>query len=62
MNAQELPFEVRKLRLQQDCQRRDKSRVYSNLGEDCLRVLWEVGTKPNVQAIIDGGQDNLSDA
>ena len=56
MSPAELPFDVWKLRLQADCKRENKLLVYSNLDEECLRVLWEAGTEPSVQGIIDGGQ------
>jgi hypothetical protein len=55
MCAKELTFEVWKLRLQDDCKRQDKLLAYSTLGEECLRVLWEIGTEPSVQSIVDGG-------
>lgn len=60
MSPAELPFDVWKLRLQEDCKRENKLLVYSNLGEECLRVLWEAGTEPSVQGIIDGGQQPVS--
>jgi len=55
MKNPEMPFEFWKRCLRQDCERRDKVLAFLNLGEECLRVLWEVGTGPSVQAIVDGG-------
>jgi hypothetical protein len=51
----ELALEVWKLRLKEDCERQDKLLAYKNLGEECLKVLWEAGTEPTVQGVIDGG-------
>ena len=56
MSTAELGLEVWKLRLKEDCERRDKLLAYSNLGEECLKVLWEAGTEPTVQGVIDGGE------
>jgi len=56
MSTAELELEVWKLRLKEDCERRDKLLAYSNLGEECLKVLWEAGTEPTVQGVIDGGE------
>ena len=56
MSTEELTFESWKSRLQQDCERRDKLLAYYSLGEDCLRILWESGTEPSVDGIIDDGK------
>lgn len=56
MSTEALTFESWKSRLQEDCQRRDKLLAYSILGEDCLRILWESGTEPSVDGIIDDGK------
>jgi hypothetical protein len=56
MNTAGLAFELWKIRLQEDCKRRDKLLAYSNLGEECLKVLWESGTEPSVEGVIEGGQ------
>ena len=56
MNTQPLSFEVWKLRLREDCERKDKLLAFSNFGEDCLRILWEQATDPSVQGVIDGGK------
>jgi len=56
MSIAELGLEVWKLRLKEDCERQDKLLAYSNLGEECLKVLWEAGTEPTVQGVIDGGE------
>jgi hypothetical protein len=50
-----LALEVWKLRLKEDCERQDKLLAYSSLGEECLKVLWETGTEPTVQGVIEGG-------
>lgn len=55
MSTSELALEVWKLRLKEDCERRDKLLAYCNLGEECLKVLWEAGTEPTVQGVIEGG-------
>lgn len=55
MTSQGLPFEVWKLRLRDDCERQDKLLAYKNLGEDCLKILWETGTEPSVEGIVNGG-------
>ena len=49
MTTQPLKFEVWKARLREDCQRDDKLLAFNNLGEDCLRILWESGTEPSRQ-------------
>lgn len=51
-----LHFEDWKHRLREDCERQDKLLAFTNLGEDCLRILWDAGTEPTVQGVIDGGQ------
>ena len=56
MSTPELLLEVWKLRLREDCERQDKLLAYSNLGEECLKVLWEAGTEPSVQGVIEGGR------
>ncbi len=55
MKNPEMSFEFWKLHLRRDCERRDKVLAYQNLDEECLRILWEVGTWPSVQAIVDEG-------
>ncbi len=56
MNNVALAFELWKLRLQQDCERQGKLLAYRNLDDECLKVLWETGTDPSVQGVIEGGQ------
>lgn len=56
MSTPELALDMWKLRLREDCERRDKLLAFSNLGEECLKVLWEAGTEPTVQGVIDGGR------
>ena len=55
MSTARLALEVWKRRLKEDCERQDKLLAYSNLGEECLKVLWEAGTEPTVQGVIEGG-------
>jgi len=55
MDRPKLNYEAWKRYLQQDCQLQDKLLAYDSLGEDILRTLWQVGTEPSVQGIIDGG-------
>jgi len=55
MTTPELALEVWKIRLREDCERQDKLLAYRNLGDECLKVLWEAGTEPTVQGVIDGG-------
>ena len=56
MSLQALAFDVWKMLLRQDCERQDKVLAYSNLGEECLKILWEAGTEPSVQGVIEGGR------
>lgn len=51
-----MALETWKVRLKEDCKRQDKLLAYSNLGEECLQVLWEAGTDPTVQGVIEGGK------
>ena len=55
MTSQPIAFEIWKARLRQDCEREDKLVAYNSLGEDCLRILWESGTEPSVQGVVNGG-------
>jgi len=56
MNTPESALEIWKLRLRQDCERQDKVLAHSNLGEECLKILWEAGTEPSVQGVIEVGR------
>ncbi len=56
MTMQQLLFEAWKTRLQEDCAHNDKLLAYTNLGEECLKILWEQGTEPSVQGIVNGGK------
>jgi len=51
-----LPFDVWREHLLEDCKRHDKPLPYSRLAEECLRILWESGTEPSVQEIIDSSK------
>jgi hypothetical protein len=55
MAQSSLPFEVWKVYLRKDCEGRDKLRELDGLGEYVLRLLWERGLDPTVQAIVDDG-------
>jgi len=44
------------MRLREDYERKDKLLAYTSLGEECLRILWEQGTGPSVQGVVDGGR------
>jgi hypothetical protein len=39
MTTQLLSFEVWKLRLREDCERKDKLLAYTSFGEECLLIL-----------------------
>jgi len=54
MTTQTLTFELWKIRLHDDCERNDKLLGYNTLDEECLRILWESGTEPSVDGIVDG--------
>jgi len=56
MSDEKLSFETWRSCLREDCERREKLLEYNNLGDECLRVLWEAGTMPSVQGVIDGGK------
>lgn len=50
-------FEVWKKSLWEDCVRQNRVLAFTTLGDECLRLLWEDGTEPSVQAIIEGGKE-----
>jgi len=56
MDTPELHFDDWTRRLREDCERQGKLLAFTNLGEDCLRILWDAGTEPTVQGVIDGGK------
>jgi hypothetical protein len=47
-------FEAWKTCLRNDCQQNGKLQEFDIFGESLLRILWEAGTEPSVQGIIDG--------
>lgn len=57
MNAAWMSFAVWRQRLRDDCVRCDRLLAFQNLGDESLRVLWEAGTEPSVQSVIDGRKD-----
>ena len=52
-----LPFEVWKGYLHTDCDDHHKLRELDVLGESVLRLLWEQGVQPSVQAIVKDGEN-----
>jgi hypothetical protein len=56
MSILEPQFEVWKQRLREDCRQQDKLIAFENLGDECLRLLWEDGIEPSVQAITAAGK------
>ena len=57
MSTPALPFEEWDYCFRDDCARQDKLLAYTNIGEKCLQILWEVGTEPTVQGVINGGNN-----
>jgi hypothetical protein len=55
MNDEPLPFAVWKERLRQDCERLNQLGAFNALGDERLKLLWESGTPPSVQDIIQAG-------
>lgn len=51
-----LPFETWKGYLRKDCEGRNQLQEFDGLGEYVLRLLWERGLDPTVQAIVDDGE------
>ena len=47
----ELPFEVWKARLREDCAREDVLSAFDALDDEWLRLLWELELPPSVQGI-----------
>jgi len=52
-----LPFEFWKVCLRKDCQDHHQLREFDSLDESVLRLLWQQGLKPSVQAIVDDGEN-----
>jgi hypothetical protein len=48
-----MSFEVWRALLRADCERNGKLHEFFNLGESVLKILWEGGTKPSVQGIVE---------
>lgn len=46
-------FDPWKLALRRDCERLDKVRAFDSLTDPILKLLWESGLDPTVQAIIE---------
>lgn len=47
-----LTYEVWKFELRKDCEQRGKLRAFDGLGEYALKLLWEDGIDPSVEAIV----------
>lgn len=47
-------FEDWKLALRQDCQKQGKMVAFDAMGERALKLWWETGIEPTVNALIDG--------
>ncbi|HKT87236.1 MAG TPA: hypothetical protein VJQ59_02285 [Candidatus Sulfotelmatobacter sp.] len=47
------PFDVWKLQLRRDCERWDKIPAFNAMGDYVLKLLWERGLDPTVQAILE---------
>lgn len=56
-----LPFNAWKQRLRDDCARCDRLWGFNALGDECLRVLWQAGTEPSVQGVLDDGENRDTD-
>jgi len=56
----ELPFEVWKALLRQDCELSDNLLAFEALGDSVLQLLWQTGLKPTVRALIDAGAEPTS--
>jgi hypothetical protein len=46
-------FKVRKLMLRRDCEARQKLQAFEALSDSVLKLLWESGLDPTVQALIE---------
>ena len=46
------PFDVWKQQLRKDCERQDKLRAFEGMGEYGLKMFWEFGVDPTLQAIL----------
>lgn len=57
MNRPEMHFDIWQQCFREDCERQNKLPVYDNLGEECLILLWESGTEPSVQGVIEDGKN-----
>jgi hypothetical protein len=55
MNTFSVSFEVWKTCLRDDCQLHGKMQEFHHLDDSVLRIIWEAGTEPSVQGLIDGG-------
>jgi hypothetical protein len=51
-------FEHWKEHFRKDCEAQDKLPAFNCLGDSVLRLLWESGTEPKVQAIVNSVQND----
>jgi hypothetical protein len=51
MSNPQLNFDSWKAQFSTDCERQGKLFAYNSMGEYCLRLLWELGLEPSVEAI-----------
>lgn len=47
----EVTFEVWKLLLRKDCEMHDKLLAFQALGDSVLKIFWQKGLKPTVEAL-----------
>jgi hypothetical protein len=55
-----LKFAVWKRQLREDCARTGKLLAFDGFGDFVLKMFWERGLEPTVQAIIEDGDDDDS--
>jgi hypothetical protein len=60
MGNPRLAFEVWKEQLREDCERDSKLRCFNALDDLCLRLLWETGVEPLVQAITKNAEQDIA--
>jgi hypothetical protein len=50
-----LTFDTWKCLLQKDCEQNQKLQAFNSLGPNTLRIFWERGVDPTVEALIADG-------
>jgi len=48
----QIPFEVWKLQLRNDCKHEGKLRAFNTLTDHVLQLFWKRGIEPSVKAIV----------